>query len=253
MNTDVSRGWPREYAAAALMLLKAADFAESEGKSAWDFAVELEDLQKLGLSKADLRWLVCRGWVDHAAEISAGGASERVFRPTGRLTFRQSSCFVLTGSGRAATLSTRSRESPLAVGNISPMPAPTRPTEPVDAIVALDLQARPNRNMIVPGSDRPQEAEEKPTWNQDRRELSFRGKVVKSYRVPSPNQEHILNAFQEEEWPEFIHDPLPPAGDMEPHRRLQATIKSLNRRQSNNLIRFRGNGGDRVFWEPVKP
>src|SRR4051812_38162161 len=75
--------WPREYAAAALLLLQAAELAEAAGRSPWDFAVELEDLRRSGLSRADLRWLICRGWLDHAAEISAAGHRERVFQPTG--------------------------------------------------------------------------------------------------------------------------------------------------------------------------
>ena len=83
------------------------------------------------------------------------------------------------------------------------------------------------------------------------RELCYRGELVKAFRVPARNQELILEAFEEEGWPEFIHDPLPPEGDQDPHRRLQATIKSLNRRQAKTLIRFRGNGSERVFWQAL--
>jgi hypothetical protein len=90
---------------------------------------------------------------------------------------------------------------------------------------------------------------EKPIWDPDRRELTYCGRLVKSYRVPSPNQELILSVFEEEGWPEFVDDPLPPVDELEPHRRLQATVKSLNRKQVNKLIRFRGNGGMKVFWK----
>jgi hypothetical protein len=75
---------------------------------------------------------------------------------------------------------------------------------------------------------------------------------VKRFRVPAANQGLILAAFEEEGWPRFIDDPLPRHGDEEPARRLQATIKSLNRHQASPLIRFRGNGGEKVLWEVVE-
>jgi hypothetical protein len=68
--------------------------------------------------------------------------------------------------------------------------------------------------------------------------------------VPAANQQLIIEAFQEEGWPESIDDPLPPAADQDPKRRLQATLISLNRNQIVPLLRFHGNGnGDRVYWE----
>jgi len=57
--------------------------------------------------------------------------------------------------------------------------------------------------------------------------------------------------FQEEDWPEFIDDPLPPLEDVDAITRLQATVKSLNRCQAKKLMRFRGNGGRKVFWDAV--
>ena len=75
---------------------------------------------------------------------------------------------------------------------------------------------------------------------------------MKRFRVPAANQEIILAAFQEEGWPEFIDDPLVPMPDQEPKRRLQATIKSLNRHQLVPLIRFHGNGnGRQVHWQAL--
>lgn len=235
MSNEESASWPREYAAAALLLLKAWHFADKEGRAAWDFAVELDDLVGLGLSRADLRRLICRGLLEHAEELAGGAESDRVFQSTGRLQLSQRSCFILTAAGRDAAIH-------LTCEGLS---------HARDAEVGGGTEPLPHRNSTASEACAERGPATKPDWNQDRRELTFRGLIVKSYLVPSPNQEHILNAFQEEGWPEFIHDPLPPAGEMEPHRRLQATIKSLNRRQTNNLIRFRGNGGDRVFWEEV--
>jgi hypothetical protein len=70
--------------------------------------------------------------------------------------------------------------------------------------------------------------------------------------VPARNQELVLTAFQELDWPESIDDPLPPDHNVDPKQRLQATIKSLNRNQLTPLIRCHGNGnGQQVYWERV--
>jgi hypothetical protein len=65
-------------------------------------------------------------------------------------------------------------------------------------------------------------------------------------------QEAILMAFEEEQWPPRIDDPLPGHPDLLPKRRLHDTIKSLNRNQKNSLIRFMGDGtGEGIRWELI--
>ena len=74
--------------------------------------------------------------------------------------------------------------------------------------------------------------------------------MIKRFRVPSANQEAVLEAFQEEGWPASIDDPLSPLSDYDPKRRLRDTIKCLNLNQISRMIRFRGDGtGQRVLWE----
>jgi hypothetical protein len=80
--------------------------------------------------------------------------------------------------------------------------------------------------------------------------LSLEGAVVKWFRVPAPNQELILSAFEEVGWPEQIDDPLPVTADIDPRTRLHDAIRRLNGCQANRLLRFHGNGnGDGVSWE----
>ena len=93
----------------------------------------------------------------------------------------------------------------------------------------------------------------KPEWDCGHRELRYKGRIVKRFRVPAVNQIAVLEAFQEDGWPEFIDDPIPPAEGQDPKQRLNVTIKSLNRNQVNRLIRFHGNGdGVQVYWEAVE-
>jgi hypothetical protein len=74
--------------------------------------------------------------------------------------------------------------------------------------------------------------------------------LVKQFKLPSPNQEMILMALEEEHWPVRIDDPLPPSKKLDAKQRLHDTIKNLNRNQKQRLIRFMGDGtGQGVRWE----
>jgi hypothetical protein len=93
-------------------------------------------------------------------------------------------------------------------------------------------------------------ARSSPRWDPQRRELSVDGRIVKRFRLPAPNQESILTAFEEEGWPLRILDPLPPKDEMDCKRRLHETIKTLNRHHFSRIIRFCGDGtGQGVLWE----
>jgi hypothetical protein len=91
-----------------------------------------------------------------------------------------------------------------------------------------------------------------PHWDPGSRILRVGKHIVKQYRVPSPNQETVLAAFQEEGWPHRVDDPLPPVVDASSRDRLRDTIRSLNSSQKHRLIRFHGDGtGEGVFWELI--
>src|SRR5689334_17742318 len=91
--------WPIELVAAAELMISAADLARSLERSTWDFAVEIEELNSVGLSRALLRWLVCQGLLEHAIELEPAAGGSRQFRFSGELTFGRRTCCVLTASG----------------------------------------------------------------------------------------------------------------------------------------------------------
>lgn len=208
---------------AALDWLKQGyDYARELGQDDWSFAVEIQLLRSEHLTDNDLRWLVCRGLVEHAGEVTALGDDARSFRATGRLRFCRKSCFVLTEAGADYYRATYGADE--AESWTSPAPPPAQ---------------------AAAGSC--------PCWDADRQELRFAGRVVKQFKVPAPNQEMILATFQEEAWPHRVDDPLPPLADTDPKRRLHDTINSLNRSQKQPLLRFLGDGsGQGVRWEPVE-
>ena len=89
-------------------------------------------------------------------------------------------------------------------------------------------------------------------WDRVRRELRYGDVVVKQFKWPAENQEAVLNAFEDLGWPRHIEDPLPRHPEICPKRRLHDTLKCLNRKQINGLIKFRGDGtGKGVLLEIV--
>ncbi|MCR4410894.1 MAG: hypothetical protein NUV77_00550 [Thermoguttaceae bacterium] len=206
---------------ALAFLLEAYQFAVDLGRPVWDFAVEIEDLRSLGLTKNDFRWLVCAGYVEHRREVDAEDDRARSFETEPELSFSKTTCFVLTEAGVAFV-----RGENLACQAAA------------DASSPQELPAAHHQNGC------------RPVWDRDRQELRVGRVVVKQFKVPAANQERVLAAFEEEGWPIHIDDPLPPSPDQDPKRRLHDTINSLNRNQKCPLIRFVGDGtGQGVRWE----
>jgi hypothetical protein len=207
------------------LLLQAYEYALELGQDGWDLAVELPVLQAAGLTNSDLRWLAGMGYAEHAIETTGPNDRTRQFRRTMLVTFTEQTCVVLTHSGVAVA-------QELFGG---------------DLVIALPKPAISNCKIVV--SDDPSPL---PKWDQQRRQLRVGADVVKEFKLPSPNQETLLMAFEEEGWPPRIDDPLSPLPQLDPRRRLHDTIKALNRKQKQFLIRFMGDGsGEGVRWELV--
>jgi hypothetical protein len=87
----------------------------------------------------------------------------------------------------------------------------------------------------------------KPTWNPTTGRLCWGNRAIRQYRGGSiaKNVTAILNAFEEEGWPEHVHDPMPGGKDSQ---RLHEAIRTLNKDLEH--IRFRCNGdGTGIIWE----
>jgi hypothetical protein len=206
-------------------LLEVHELARSSGHKASDFATEITNLTELGITPSVLRWLVARGYAKCLREVTQPNDKERRFEPVDNLTLSAQSCFVLSRRGMLlarAILELQDADS---------------------ADAAIDEEA---------ADDSPPRIDVLPQWDAKRRELRLSKRLLKRFRVPAPNQEAVLAAFQEEGWPNCIDDPLPPKGDLSPKRRLHDTIKALNRKhcQKPPLLHFLGNGtGESIVWE----
>ena len=217
------------------MLFRAFQYANDTRVNPWQFAVEIEEFQRVGVTKSELRWLISKGLAVHAREVVSSDNCGRSFRQLPRHHFPADSCFILSqnmavelanGNGAAGHSIRISKTASPKNGTISgALPVPTSfSSEP-----AL------------------------PQWNSQRRELSLDGLLVKKFRTAAANQELVIVAFKEERWPHRIDDPLPPDSELDFRCRLINTIKQLNRSQVNPLIRFSGDGsGKGILWERAK-
>src|SRR5882757_5867821 len=170
-DLPVSRG----VRAALALLQHALACAKDAQAPPWDFELEIGQLYAAGLTITDLRWMVVKEFVEHADETSVHGSEHRSFTPGRGLNFLPTTCVLLTIKGAALAV----REN----------------AAPPDEVPAANGKSH-------------RQASLKPRWDAARRELSLGGRMVKQFHVPARNQELILSAFQKEDWPESIDDPL---------------------------------------------
>jgi hypothetical protein len=205
----------RSRLAAAMPLLQEAfDDAHALNDDVWQFAVTVKELFKVGLTGPDLRWLIAHGVVGHAVERLRGSDGPRSFRSLPDLCLVARSCFVLTDEGARV----------LALWF------------PTTLFIESPMASNPDSSS-------------RPSWNGRSRELTWQGQLVKRFRVVAPNQQLILEAFEEDGWPTRIDDPLDGRCD-DPRQRLHDAVRNLNRHQRGPQVRFRRDGsGEGVCWE----
>jgi hypothetical protein len=209
-----SREIDQDFHGALLPLVESYYTAMELNRSIWDLALELSSLHHLGVSDSQLRYVICRGFVEHRFETGSSDQTERTFSAPMFLRFSANSCFVLTEAGRRA--------------------------------------AKQASHQHLPAMITGKRAGNTPFYDADKRILFFAGETVKRYRVPAENQELILMAFEEEKWPPHISDPLPGKAGTSAKRRLSDAIKNLNGNQHKRRVRFRGDGrGVGVVWEAL--
>ena len=212
------------------LLIRAYRHAADSGGDPWQFAIAIDELRTIGLHDIDLCWLLSKGYAEHAVETTIPGDRQRSFRTLATRIVCPRTYYALA------------KEGFMALSRLGLSPSHRQPGDD-----AANTEPPPREDSALPATG------QRPVWDSEQRELRFAGHLIKRFRVPAPNQERILAAFEEEGWPPGIDDPLSPEGEQDPIRRLQATIKSLNRNQLKLLIRFRGNGnGDRICWDMVE-
>mgnify|MGYP006427086959 CR=1 FL=1 len=230
MISDIHRnagGLPLKIKSAMTILIESHAYALDLERDLWDFPVEIETLQEIGLTPNDFRWLVSKGYVEVGCELTKPCSEHREFSLCRSHAFNDRSChrracFILTDAGLAYA-----RE---ALG------------ESIDEVSTVDDRQVVETSTLLP------------EWKPDVRELRCNGSLIKRFRCRAPNQESILAVFEEEGWPTVIDDPLTGIGEnQDPHRRLNDAVRGLNRYQTTSMIHFSSDGtGEGVRWEWTK-
>ena len=185
------------------------------------------------MTTSDLRWLVKRGYLSHGRETTGAEDADRRFDTSCRnLAFFPNSCFVLTASGLAVmgrNVTANDRAATIVATGMSESQVREWECE-----AAVDQCGTEGKLHLVPCKERgsrlvpplrlryatPLDSGATPNWDRETRTFMVGGLLVKRFRVPSPNQEAVLDAFQEEGWPRSVDDPLSPVPDQQPKRRL---------------------------------
>jgi hypothetical protein len=213
MKSQLRPHLPEDAPAVLAALWKAFACARDLEIDPWEFALPLLYLLDRGVDKSDLRWLVLHGY---ATFRDRGGR----FQPGTKVAGGSDPRFLITEDGSLlAGTSREETDGPLG-------------------------RSANSEQIASPCSV--------PCWDCKLRRLLFGGRVVKQFRLPAGNQAAVLAAFETENWPPSIDDPLPFLPKQRSKRRLHETIRHLNANHQNQLIRFRGNGtGEAVLWEPI--
>ena len=218
-------------------LRNAYNAAYACGRDAWDFSVELSQMQALGIESHVLRMLICKDWVVHRKETTPADKNQRTFQEAVGLGLSENSCFVISKLG-------------YEVASFSEMNQPMNQPQKEEKNSTSSHHTQPlgqsseNHQVetgVLGASSRPHQPI-KPVWDRERRELRLGEIVVKRFKWPAENQELVLNAFEDLGWPPRISNPLVAHPTICPKRRLHDTLKCLNRKQVNELVKFRGDG-----------
>lgn len=203
-------------------LVEALAYAADAGCDPRQFALDLSELQAAGIQPRDLRWLLKKGY---AIPVQAkSGSTNRTGGRHTRREFDAADRFIATARGVAFWAEGHDTAAEADVQTVVAVIGPTGLVQPTGEIL--------------------------PHWDAERRELRVGNTVVKRFRQPSPLQELILTAFEEEGWPHRIADPLPRRAEQDPKRRLHDAVRSLNLNQRAAFLRFGGDGtGEGIVWE----
>ena len=213
-------------------LRQAYDAAFACGRDVWDFSVELSQMQKIGVETHVLRTLICKSWIIHRKETTPTDQNQRSFEEVDGLALSEQSCFVISKQGYEIANSNEMNQP--KVEETSSMSS--HHSKPLSQTVENEVETSQ-----LGASSRPHQPL-KPVWDRERRELRLGKIVVKRFKWPAENQELVLDAFEDLGWPPRISNPLAAHPSICPKRRLHDTLKCLNRKQVNELVKFRGDG-----------
>src|SRR6476660_6114949 len=96
-DIELAKGLPVESFS---LLWRASQYAQNAECGVWHFAIDAAHLLQTGLSEYDLRWLACKGFVEHSLESSPVTRTGRRVESSLARHFTDHTSFVLTPRGQ---------------------------------------------------------------------------------------------------------------------------------------------------------
>jgi hypothetical protein len=88
----------------------------------------------------------------------------------------------------------------------------------------------------------------RPGWDREARELRLGDVRILALTRSAPDEQHLLDVFQEDNWARKVDNPFGAPTAKQAHEKLRNVVKKLNRKGS--CIRFHLDGtGEAVTWE----
>jgi hypothetical protein len=183
----------------------------------WDFAVSSAELNKTGATDGQLKVLVAGGYLRRRNDPSRRSRrGEERGRPP-KAVPRTTPLFVLTPVGADLAREKTAAESPDGAG----------------------------------GGTSANRCDPRPSW--EGRVFCFGGQVLKTFRRHAPEQERILDEFQNAGWPPRLANPLVREGHAHCAKQLRDVLRLLNRGQEPWSIYFETDAdGKGVRWS-IRP
>jgi hypothetical protein len=202
-------------------LVRSLHYAQDLAEDVWQYAVEIDSLRVMGLGSSDIRWLVSKGYIAHALEVTKPHDKQRQFQAADNLALTERSCFVVTCSG---------------IDLLAQWGGRTETFEPTFAKPPMN-----DRDEDLP--------RRRPRWDEKQHTLYWGSVLVKHFQREARNQEAILRSFEEAAWAEVLSEVpiLRTTGNTKAC--FRDAIRNLNRNVAPYLS-FRQEGcGRRLVWQ----
>jgi hypothetical protein len=212
------------------LLVDSHDTAQAKGLPIADFAIEIEDLHRVGLAKFQLRRLLAEKFIQCGVEDNG---SEQIHRQI-RWCSQESYALPVQGCVRLTPEGVTWARAFLAAA------APSHHS----LLTTNQLLLATDDGLLTTSIG--------PEWNESTKELTHMGKAVLQIRQQAKNEEPIIQAFHDVDWAKLIDNPLPYDNRKERVEHAREGVKKLNRRlrRAGSILHFFISAcGDKLGWE----
>jgi hypothetical protein len=206
------------------LLQESRRFADGTANEPRTFALRLNQFLAEGSNGNILRLLMGMGLVEHLIETTRPLAKRRRFRAADSMSFEERSCFVLADKGLAKA----------------------------EAILAAGAESHGANREAMSNGMGSAEPPLTPRWEPGPGRLWAGRLLLHHFPRQAINLRLLLAAWQEDNWEEWLDNPLPEGAPGNAAKHLLDAMHGLNCCQSPKLLRFHfetRDGSEGAWWE----